>query len=117
MATTRRQPPPRTLLRVHRVVEILGILTVDGDQRQLTQVLAAGTIRSRDVRVEEIRRMQHIGGKFLRQVMPQYGKARREVRWPQVLEHFDDAAVRGCVALRALGDLDDHLIAVLGPVG
>ena len=48
--------------------------------------------------------------------MAQNGEARRQIRRPQILEHFDDAAVRGHIALRPLGDFDDDIVAVLGAV-
>ena len=76
------QPPAAAAgwLREYRIIEIPGILTVDGDQRHGTQVFAADQIFRLNIRREPARRSDHFGGKFLRQIVSQNGKSRRQVR-------------------------------------
>ena len=48
--------------------------------------------------------------------MSQNREASRQVRRAQVLEHLDDAALRRRFTLRALGHLDDDVVAIFGSV-
>ena len=112
MATTSRQPPPLQALGVHRIVEVPRVLPIDGDQRQLAQILAARPVFGQHVGGEEVRLVQYLGRKLLRQIVPQDGKARREIRRAHAGEHLDDAPVRRLIALRPSGDLHDDVVAV-----
>ena len=107
---------PAARLRIHGVVEVLGVGAVDRHERQLAQILASGQVRRFDVRAEAVRGAQDFGRKLLRQIVAQHRKACREVRWTQVLEHLDDATLSRILALGTLRDLDDHVVLVFGAV-
>ena len=109
------QPPAAAAdaLGVDRIVEVPRVRAVDGDQRQLAQILAALVLGGQNVRLEHVRLMQHLHRKLLRQVVPQDREARRKVRGLHIGEYLDHAAVRGLIAVRPLGDVDDDVVAVL----
>ena len=46
--------------------------------------------------------------------MPQDREPRGQVGGPQVVQHLDHAAMRGAVAHRPAGDLDHHIVAIVG---
>jgi hypothetical protein len=112
------QPPPAAAHRfgIDGVVEVLGVGAVDGDQRQVAQVLAPGAILRANVGVEPVGFVQHVRRELLRQIVAQDGEARREVGWTEVLQHFHHPSMGGCGALRPARDLDDHMVAVAGAV-
>ena len=97
---------------VHRIVEVPSILAVDGHQRQITQILAACPVVGQNLRIELVRLVQHLGREFLRQVVPQDGKACGKIRGTHIGEHLDDAPMRRLLALRPPSDLDDDVVAV-----
>ena len=101
---------------VHRIIEVLGILAIDGDQRQIAQIFAAANVCSRDVGRKYIRLMQHVVGKSLGQIVPQNRKPRGKVRGTQIIQHIDNAALRSSVALRTARHLNDDIIALFGAV-
>ncbi len=112
------QPPAAAVcgFGVHGIVEILGIIAIDGNQRQVAQILPAHKVSRRNIRGKKIGVAQNFRRKFLRQVVPQDRKARRQVGRPEIVEDFDDATVRRGVPLRTLAHFNDDVVALFGTV-
>ena len=100
MATISRQPPPRSASAYTASSKSLASSPSMVTSGSVAQILAAlhGPPPARPER-NRFASLQHLGRKFLRQIVPQDGEARRQVRGPQVLQHFDDAALRRGLAL------------------
>ena len=60
---------------INRVIEVLGVFAVDGHQRQIAQVLAAGTIRREHIGRKAVRGLNNLGRERLRQIMTENRKA------------------------------------------
>ena len=92
-------------LAIHRVVEVLGGLAVDGDQRQLGEVFTAGPVLLAH-HVGQLARLRlGLGRELVGQVVLAQRDLDLHARVGVVAEHLDDAADR----LRELGRLLDQL--------
>jgi hypothetical protein len=62
------QPPPPAAqpFGIHRIVEVPGVLPIDGHERQIAQILAALPVLGQHIGREYVRLMQHFRRKFLR---------------------------------------------------
>ncbi len=97
-------------LAIHRVVEVLGRLAVDGDQRQRGQVLAADPVLLAHLQRQLARLGLGLGGKIERQVVLAQRDLDLHAGVGIVAEHLDDASDRLGVLGRLLDQLDgDHL--------
>jgi hypothetical protein len=74
-------------LAIHRVVEILGVLAVDGDQRQCAQVDAAGDVGGCTCSGTAVGFGEHFGREFVRDVVA-VDRGFDHLRWRElVAEH------------------------------
>jgi len=100
-------------LAVHRVVEVLRGLAVDGDERELAQVPAALEVL-RGHRLRELARgLERLARPFVRQVVLAQRDLDLHPGIGVVAEHLDDAADGLGVLGRLLHDLGHHDLAFL----
>ncbi|MNM35074.1 hypothetical protein D3C81_457430 [compost metagenome] len=104
-------------LAVHRVVEVLGVLAIDGDQRRAAQVDAVTDHRRLDHQRHRRGFVQH----FLRELERQFVAVNRGLHHQRcgqlVAEHSDDAADRRTAAVRCLGQFADDQLAIARTAG
>ena len=103
----------RQALHRQRVVEVLGVVGVDGDRRHLPEVLASGAVALRDRLAERCGRGGDRGREFrVESVAAEDGEVfgHRRVRHA---EHFGERARRAQVAAFPGVEADDHLVAGL----
>jgi hypothetical protein len=116
IATTRRKPIG-IRLAVHRVVEVLGILAIDGDQRRAAQVDTVADHRRLDHQRHRGGFVQHLLRELERQLVAVDGGLHHQRGGQLVAEHGDDAADRRAAAVRRLGQFADHQLAVARTTG
>ena len=110
------QTPAAALAAFHvdGVVEILGALVVDGDQRQVAQVHAVGLGGVRHLGAEALGFLGHALGPLVGDLEA----AQRHLHFHAGLvrggDHLEQAHQHVLVAGRILGDLGAHMVAVLG---
>ncbi len=104
-------------LAVHGVVEVLGILAVDGDQRQLAQVAAVADVLGGDIHRHRGGLVQHLLRELVRQAVAVDGGLHHQRRLEHVAQHREHAADRRAMGVRGVDDLADHQLAVFGAFG
>ena len=102
---------------VDRVVEVLGVLTIDGDQRRIAQVFAVADLFGCDHHRHGGGFSQHFSRELERQLMAVDGGFHHQRGRQLVAEYGDDAADRRAAGVRRLGQLADHQLAVAGIAG
>jgi hypothetical protein len=100
------------LLAVDGVVEVAGVLAVDGDQRQAAQVEAADLVLFRHLRVDARRLLLDFGRPHVRDVEVADGDVDLHAGGKVVAEDLDDAAGGDGTVGRVVGDLDRDELAV-----
>ena len=112
------QPEPVAVgLAVHGVVEVLGVLAVDGHQRQLAQVAAAADLRVADINRDGGSLVQHLLREFERQPVAVDGGLHHQRRLEHVAQHRQHASDRRAVGIGRVHDLAHHQLAVLRVLG
>ena len=111
------QPPAAAAraLAIDGVVVVLRVLAVDGDERRVAQVLAAGDRGLGNPRAVRRGLVEHRGRKLVRQSVRVDRDVGFHARRAVLAEHARHAADRLRRAARLLGQLDDHDLARLGP--
>ena len=101
----------RLFLDVDAVVEVLGVVAVDGDDGEVAAVAAALVLIGRGVLLDVIRSVLHVLGELLREVVLAHDGEHVDARVALLAEHLDDLALRVVAAGRPFRDLDDDLRA------
>ena len=97
----------------HRIVEILGVLAVDGHQRQLAQIDAAGDVAFGHLQRHRGGFGDHLRREFMRQVVAMDRGFHHQRGRELVAEHGEHAADRRAVGVGRMHDLAHHQLAVL----
>ena len=87
-------PAAAILLTEHGIVEVAGIFTIDGDERQVTQIDALLLVLLLDFRLELVRFLDHSFGPDMRNVVAAQRHINLHARRHVVADHFDDVALR-----------------------
>ena len=106
----------RIAARKDAVIEVLRILTIDRDNRQVAAVAAASVLLRRRLLLHVIGCLLHVLGERLREVVLAHDRKNVDARVADLAEHLDDLALRIATAVRPLRDLDDDLAARLRAV-
>ena len=106
----------RIAARKDAVIEVLGILAIDRDDRQVAAVAAASVLLRRGLLLHVIGCLLHVLGERLREVVLAHDRKNVDARVADLAEHLDDLALRIAAAVRPLRDLDDDLAARLRAV-
>ncbi|MNM57134.1 hypothetical protein D3C81_683270 [compost metagenome] len=102
---------------VHRVIEVLGVLAIDGHQRHRTQVHALADHRRLHRHRDGGGFVQHFRREFIRQFVAVDGGFHHQ-RWGQlVAQHGDDLADRRASRIRRVGQFAHHQLAILRTAG
>ncbi len=104
-------------LAVHRIVEVLRVLAVDGHQRELAQIGAPLLGLFRDLGRQILALGLHQRRPDLRQVVAADRHIDLHPGCHVITEDLDDAADRLVAFAGVFEDLHDHQLAVLGTVG
>ena len=99
------------LLDVDAVVEVLGVIAVDGDDGEVAAVAAALVLIGRGVLLDVVRSVLHVLGELLREVVLAHDGEHVDARIALLAEHLDDLALRVVAAGRPFRDLDDDFAA------
>ena len=106
----------RIAARKDAVIEVLRILAIDRDDRQVAAVAAASVLLRRGLLLHVIGCLLHVLGERLREVVLAHDRKNVDARVADLAEHLDDLALRIAAAVRPLRDLDDDLAARLRAV-
>ncbi len=97
----------------HRVIEILGVLAIDGDQRECAQVEPLEDVGLLHVERHRGRLGQDLRRKLVRDLMCMDRRFHRQRRCQLVTKHRQHLADRRAMLVLRLGDLDHDQLAML----
>ena len=100
-------------LGVHRVVEVLGVFAIDGDQRQFAQVDALRATRRIDCIAVALRFADGFGRKIAWQVEARDGRLAGELHRLLRIETLEDARLRRRTRARVTRDGGDDPVAMM----
>jgi hypothetical protein len=99
-------PAAAVLLAKDRVVEVAGVLAIDGDEGQVAQVDALLLVLLLHLGLELARFLDHRLGPDVRDIVAAQGDVDLHARRHVVADHLDDIALRLEARRRPMGDLD-----------
>ncbi|MCY1291207.1 hypothetical protein D9M70_403880 [compost metagenome] len=116
-ATGEQLPAAAVLLAIDGIVEVAGILAIDGDEWQVAQIDALFLVLLLDFRPELARLLDHRFRPDVGNVVAAQGDVDFHARRHIVADHLDDVALRLEARGRPVGDLDLDELADLGAGG
>ena len=111
---TREQAQLAQRLAIHGVVEVAGVFTVDGDERQVTQIDALLFVLVFDFRAELARFLDHVLGPHMGDIVAAQGNVDFHAGGHVVANDLHHVALRLEARGRPMGDLDLDELADLG---